>query len=175
VIEALAPVFLGGLLALAGAAIGPFFQRRHEKWKANREDEQLMRDNALELFEELGRIRDGTRESTSASLKQVTDSEAEVVAIPEIGRVRAIATIYFSNICPLLDEYELKKKALQDEYMQNFDELAKRLVANRKTPEEMRHESRMLGAYYATAHAVELDKLSKEIGDKIGGEVPKIR
>ena len=110
--NAILQTLIGGLLALGGAMIGPFFQRRHERWRAEREDRHLLRDKAQELFDELDRvIKESQAASLSAALKLKGDN-VESTAVPDLGRIRAIAIIYFPSSLALIENFEAELNAL---------------------------------------------------------------
>ena len=111
-INAILQTLIGGLLALGGAMIGPFFQRRHERWRAEREDRHLLRDKAQELFDDLDRvIKESQTASLSAALKLKGDN-VESTSVPDLGRIRAIAIIYFPSSLPLIENFEAELNAL---------------------------------------------------------------
>ncbi|KWV92763.1 hypothetical protein [Erythrobacter sp. YT30] len=86
---------VGVLGTLGGAVIGPLFQRKHEQWKARRADEQLLRDKAQELFDELDRLTIGSHSSMISTMQRVGSEESEVQPVPDLGKIRAITTVYF--------------------------------------------------------------------------------
>lgn len=105
-IEIIAPVLVGGALALLGTFVGPFFQRKHEKWKAEREDAQLIRLKADQVFLELDCIRDQATSARIASVKRLVDENEPPVALPALGKVRLIVPIYFPTAQERLDAYD---------------------------------------------------------------------
>lgn len=110
-ISGLLSTLLGGFLALAGVLLGPFFQRKHERWLAFRSDQALLREKAEQLFDELDRITDQSHAATMSSLKNAQDENREIIPVPDLGKIRAISTVYFPSILPLIDEYEEKRSS----------------------------------------------------------------
>lgn len=99
---------IGGLLALAGAWVGPHFQRKHERWRAVREDQKTLRDKAQELFDELDRLVYQSQKASLAAVAKLKDDTVEAVPVPDLGRVRAIAAIYFPSALPIIQEHEAR-------------------------------------------------------------------
>ncbi|MGB3710434.1 MAG: hypothetical protein WA985_01970, partial [Erythrobacter sp.] len=104
--EGIVQVLVGGLLALAGALIGPHFQRKHERWRADREDRELLRDKAEELFDELDLFLSESEDASVAAVARVQDDAVETKKVPDLRKVRAIATIYFPSSLELIEKYE---------------------------------------------------------------------
>lgn len=109
---AIVSTLIGGLLALAGAFIGPFLQRKHDRWMANRDDRRLLRDKAQELFDELDRVVLESRRASMSAVARLQDKTAENVPVPDLGRVRAIAAIYFPTSLELIEAYEERHSKL---------------------------------------------------------------
>ncbi len=105
--EAILQTLIGGILALSGAFVAQYFQRKHERWVANRENERMLRDKAEELFEDLDRFFRESREATLSVVKKIIDDGVETKGVPDLGRVRAIAAIYFPTTLSLIGEFEL--------------------------------------------------------------------
>ena len=105
-IDGVLQVLVGGLLALGGAFVGPFFQRRHERWIADREDRAVLRNKAEELFDELDSFVLKSQGASIAALARMQDSGVEAKPVPDLGRVRAIAAIYFPTSLTMIDAYE---------------------------------------------------------------------
>jgi hypothetical protein len=96
----------GGLLALGGAWIGPHFQRRHERWRAKREDQNVLRQKAQELFDELDRLVNESQQASLSAIARLQDKSAASKPVPDLGGVRAIAAIYFPSSLSLVDAFE---------------------------------------------------------------------
>ena len=105
-IDGIIQVLVGGLIALAGAFVGPFFQRKHERWRADRDDRAILRAKAEELFDELDRFIAKSHEASLAAFAKMQDQNVETKAVPDLGRSRAIAAIYFPTSLPLIDKFE---------------------------------------------------------------------
>lgn len=105
-IEGVIQVLVGGLIALAGAFVGPFFQRKHEKWRADRDDRAILRGKAEDLFDELDQFVAKSQVASLAAVAKMQDDTVEAKQVPDLGRVRAIAAIYFPTALPLIDTFE---------------------------------------------------------------------
>jgi hypothetical protein len=112
--DALLQTLLGGIIALAGAAIGPWLQRNHERWRAQREDEHLVREKAQELFDELDRVvRDSAKASVRA-MERITNKDLEAFPVPDLGKIRAISLTYFPDLMNAISSFEIKHAALAE-------------------------------------------------------------
>jgi hypothetical protein len=113
--DAILQTLVGGVLALAGAFVGPHFHRKHERWRASREDRHILREKAQELFDELDRM---IKESQAASISAISRLEGGSdthSAVPDLGRIRAIAAIYFPSSLGLIDSFEEEHRKLSSE------------------------------------------------------------
>ena len=110
--EAFFQTLIGGLLALGGAMIGPFFQRKHDRWRAEREDQHLLRDKAQEFFDELDRVVKESQSATMSAVLRIKDDTVESKAVPDLGRIRAIAAIYFPTSLGLIESFETELSTL---------------------------------------------------------------
>ena len=107
VVEALFQTLLGGLLALGGVVIGPFLQRKHEKWLLARQDEQLLREKAQELFDAIDTLVSKSQASTLSALALLKDeSSAEAIPVPDLGNIRGLSTIYFPSLLDRIAKFE---------------------------------------------------------------------
>ena len=97
---------VGVVGALGGAFIGPFFQRKHERWVAKRADEQLLREKAQELFDELDRVAHAAAASTTRTLERLNKKDLEIIPFPDLGRIRAVAALYFPSTLPRIEQFE---------------------------------------------------------------------
>lgn len=97
---------IGVLGALGGAFVGPFLQQKHEKWRADREDRMILRGKAEELFDELDQFVAKSQSASMAALAKMQDETVEAKQAPDLGRVRAIAAIYFPTALQLIDTFE---------------------------------------------------------------------
>ena len=105
-IETVVSTLIGGSLALAGAFVGPFLQRKHDRWMAGRADHQTLRQKAEELFSELDALTQQSRRASVRTLERLKDEALEAVSIPDLGRVRALTTVYFPRLLPYLDQFQ---------------------------------------------------------------------
>ena len=92
--------------ALGGALIGPFFQQRHERWRADRDDRELLRAKAEELFAAIDDFIAGVSDSTRSAMGQLHKEKVEPQQLPDLGRVRSIALIYFPTSLDLIEAFE---------------------------------------------------------------------
>ena len=120
--EAFLQTLIGGLLALGGASVAPFFQRKHERWRANREDRHLLRQKAQELFDELDRVIMGSKAASISAFARVKDDTVESKAVPDLGRIRAIAAIYFPSSLPLIEKFEKEHAATTANIVKSVDD-----------------------------------------------------
>lgn len=114
------PVLVGGVVALAGALIGPFFQRRHEHWKASREDAQVLRDKAAEIFSEMDRIAMESHQASIAVIKNLIEENGVPSPLPDLGKVRMLVAVYFPSLKGLVDSYESRVRELEKELAQEI-------------------------------------------------------
>lgn len=124
-IEGIVQVLIGGLLALAGAFIGPFFQRRHERWRAKREDEQTLRGMAAELFNELDRIVHESNQSNISAIKRLIDNNAEPFPLPDLGKIRMLVSVYFPTASEIVTRFEKESDALSDQLAKEIENAVK--------------------------------------------------
>lgn len=116
---AIVSTLIGGLLALAGAFIGPFLQRKHDRWLARRADDQTLRQKAEELFSELDALADKSGKASIRVVERLKNEALDTIPLPDLGHVRALAIIYFPKLLPHLDQFqtdidELWKKLIPD-------------------------------------------------------------
>jgi hypothetical protein len=97
---------IGVLGALGGALVGPYLHHKHERWKAAREDEHLLRAKAEELFDELDKFVWQASDASVAAMAKLQGQEGEMKKMPDLGRVRAIAVIYFPTALDLINSFE---------------------------------------------------------------------
>lgn len=112
--DAILQTVVGGLLALGGVLIGPYFQRKHERWKAKREDQNILRAKAQELFDELDSIIRQSQEASLAAVARMQDAAVKAKPVPDLGRVRAIAAIYFPTSLPLIENFETQHQQVTE-------------------------------------------------------------
>ena len=105
-IEGVIQIIVGGLIALAGACVGPFFQHKHEKWRADRDDRAILRAKAEELFDQLDQFVAKSQAASLAAMAKMQDHTVEAKQVPDLGRVRSIAAIYFPTALPLIGTFE---------------------------------------------------------------------
>jgi hypothetical protein len=127
--DALLQTLLGGLLALGGALVGPFLQRKHDRWLAQREDQHLLREKAQELFDEIDRMVSQSAASCTSALVRMKDEGAQIVPVPQLGRIRTICAIYFPAVLPHIAmfesdhrEYLMKVREIMEEALKQGDE-----------------------------------------------------
>ena len=161
--EAFLQTLLGGFLALAGSAIGPFLQRKHDRWVANREDSQLIRDKAQELFDELDRITSVSGQASTRVLERLKDENLEARQVPELGRVRAISALYFPGSLPLIQTFEDEAGKLMEEVVK----LAENTAAN---------ADRMKGlpVLMTLKHQKLASKFVRSMREHVNGVLPKL-
>jgi hypothetical protein len=122
---AIVSTLIGGLLALAGAFIGPFLQRKHDRWLAHRADDQMLRHKAEELFSELDTLTDKSGKASIRVVERLKNAELDTIPLPDLGHVRALAIIYFPKLLPHLDQFQ-----------NDIDELWKKLIPDLGTASE---------------------------------------
>ena len=123
--EAVLQTLLGGLLAIAGAIAGPHLQRRHDRWTARREDEQLIRNKAQELFEELDRLSHESAKASVRAMEKLKDDSLDSIPVPQLGQARAIAALYFPSSLKLIEDFEEKHGALAKKVFEEADKAIK--------------------------------------------------
>lgn len=117
--DAILQTLIGGMLALGGALIGPFFQRKHERWRAEREDRHLLRDKAQELFDELDRVIKESQAASISAVSRLKDDSVALIPVPDLGRIRAIAAIYFPSSLGLIENLEIEHVELGKEIVEH--------------------------------------------------------
>ena len=113
---------IGVLGALGGSFVAPAFQRAHEKWRAEREDHQLLREKATELFDELDRIIRQSNQANISALASLSQDQPEIAPVPDLGRVRMLVSVYFSDLAALVQAYD---DAVSQETAKLADEIAR--------------------------------------------------
>ena len=116
---------IGGFLALGGALIGPFFARRHEKWRARRDDEDKLRLKAEELFDELDRLNQHSHASLMSVIKVYKGKAGDVLPVPDLGKVRAIVTVYFPSAQSIVDDFETERARISGLFIEYFQQQMK--------------------------------------------------
>ncbi|KLI64975.1 hypothetical protein [Aurantiacibacter marinus] len=119
--EAIVPVLVGGLLTLAGALVAPFFQRKHEKWRAEREDSQLIREKAAELFDELDRMVAESHSANIAVFRNLAEKNVPPSPLPDLGRIRMLVGIYFPEAMPTVEGYEERCAVVSSSVTKDLD------------------------------------------------------
>ncbi len=154
--------------ALGGALIGPHFQRKHERWVAKRSDEQLVREKAQELFDELDRLTGKSHEAVIAYMKTATQETPDSLPMPDLGRIRAISTIYFPECQAAISEFE--------------EEAAKRGKASMELIAELNKEGtltadaiKVITIQTITDHQSSSGKLAKRLRQQLGTTIPRLK
>lgn len=167
--EAFLQTLTGGLLALAGALTGPFLQRRHDRWLAKRGDENILRDKAQELFDELDRISSQSGKASMSTISRLNkEANNAIVPIPELGRVRAITAIYFPSAMDIVTKFEADHVQL----MQSVGQEAAQYVLEGQAGLE---KLKALPMRATSEHLKLTLKLTKEMREHISGVVPKLQ
>ena len=163
--DAIFQTLLGGILALAGAMLGPFFQRRHERWKARRDDEKVLRDKAEELFDELDRVSRQAGQASVRSLQMIKDKSLEALPVPDLGKIRAIVVMYFPDAMQIIERFE---NSHSEATKGIFDSLRKSLESGRDNPDEIT----VLGVMLTTTFQSLASKYVQEMRAAIADSVP---
>ncbi|QUL38934.1 hypothetical protein [Erythrobacter sp. JK5] len=103
---------IGVIGTLAASFVSPFYQRAHEKWKAEREDQAILRDKAEELFDEIDSYVSGYQQASVSAVARLKDETVEVRGIPDLARIRSITAIYFPSAMPLVEDFEKQNRVL---------------------------------------------------------------
>jgi gas vesicle protein len=166
--EGLIATFLGGLLALAGALIGPTLQRKHDRWLAKREDENLLREKAEQLFDELDKIQDQSRKSTMSVMASVTNVQQEIIPVPDLGKVRAIVSVYFFTASKIVSDFENHKdssgKVFMDYTKEQFEKKA--MSAD---------QTKALQLIMVAEHSKNLTKFTSDLRAHVSTVVPRLK
>ena len=128
---AIVSTLIGGLLALAGAFVGPFLQRKHDKWLARLTDHQTLRQKAEELFAELDAVTHISGKASLRTVERLQDGTLEAISLPDLGRVRALATVYFPKLLPHLDQFQTEINGLWKELIPDLGAASKALDADK--------------------------------------------
>jgi hypothetical protein len=112
--DAIFSTLIGGMLALFGAMVGPYFQRKHDRWLATKADHGILRTKAEELFSELSNLTAQSGRASVRTLERLRDDTLEAVPLPDLSRIRALSTVYFPQLLPHIDAFEGDIKALFD-------------------------------------------------------------
>ena len=163
--EAIFQTLLGGILALAGAMLGPFFQRRHERWKARRDDEKVLRAKAEELFEELDRVGLQAGQASVRSLQMIKDKSLQALPVPDLGKIRAIVVMYFPDAIQIIENFENSHSTATKGI---FNSLKECLESGRDNPDEIA----VLGVMLTTTYHSLASKYVKEMRAAVAGSVP---
>ena len=166
--EAVLQTLIGGFLALGGALIGPFLQRRHDRWVAKRQDDQLLRDKAQELFDEIDAMVSASQASMLSALARMRDKAAsETIPVPDLGRIRAISTVYF----PVLFERISKFEADTGAFYKKVVEMAEgSLKTGEEGLETLKSMPFVMTGQYQTLTA----ELATDLRAQLRGVVPKL-
>ena len=162
--DAIYQTLLGGALALAGSSLGPFFQRRHERWKARREDEKFLREKAEELFDELDRVGQQAAQASVRSMQMISNKSLEAIPVPDLGKIRAIATMYFPTTTKILESFE---KSHSDETRKIFDEIRESVDRGRADPDEIKALTVLITATYQSLASECIKKIRIEVAQTV--------
>lgn len=163
-ITAIVSTLIGGLLALAGAFIGPFFQRKHDRWLAFRADDQMRRQKAEELFSELDALTGKSGKASIRAVERLKNAELDPIPVPDLGHVRALAIIYFPELLPHLDQFQT-----------DIDELWKKLIPDLGAASEALDAEKIqgLGVMMVIQHHEISTKLVKSVRREMVKVTPK--
>ena len=128
---AIISTLVGGLLALAGAFVGPFLQRKHDRWLAQRTDHQTLRQKAEELFVGLDALSHQSGRASVRTFERLKDGGLEAIPLPDLGCVRALATVYFPQLMPHLDQFQTEIKTLYEKIVPDLRKAGEALDANK--------------------------------------------
>lgn len=163
--DAILQTLAGGLLALAGAIIGPFFQRRHDRWVAQQQANQLLRDKAQELFDEIDRLIRDAGQASIRAIQKIKDDNAEPLPVPDLGRIRSISAIYFPSCLELIQTFEAK-------HSESVRTSVRMVVEESKKNYPASDVYKMIPVMMVTEFQTLSTDLCKEIRDRIASEVP---
>lgn len=166
-IYAILQTLLGGVIALAGVLIGPYFQRKHERWLAKRSDDDTKRAKAESLFDDLDRISSKSRQSTVSVMNVIQNEKMSILPAPDLGRVRAVASVYFPTCQVIIDEYEDKRKEKTKKIMQY---LKKQTDAGEVSASEIRS----IQVVMATEHQSDTQNFIDNMRAHISEVVPRL-
>lgn len=167
-IDAVISTLIGGLLALAGALVGPFFQRRHERWQASRSDQEKLRLKAEELFDELDKLNQNCYASTMSVIKVAKGEPVEILPVPDLGKVRAIVAVYFPSAQSIVDEFEKERVRTSNVFLEYFKEKIPKGGVND-------HEVRQMQAVMMTNHQKIISDISKDLRNHLSAVVPRLK
>ena len=128
---AIISTLIGGLLALAGAFVGPFLQRKHDRWMARRADHQILREKAEELFSELDTFVTQSGRASIRIIERLVDENLETIVLPDIGKVRALSTVYFPRLLIHLDQFQADIRAVFKKIAPELGDAGKALDAKK--------------------------------------------
>ncbi len=162
--DAIYQTLLGGALALAGSALGPFFQRRHERWKARREDEKFLREKAEELFDELDRVGNQAAQASVRSLQMISNASLEAIPVPDLGKIRAITTMYFPNSMITIENFE---KSHSEETRKIVESLKRSVASGKNNPDEIKGLTVLMTTTYQSLASECIRKIRSEIAGTV--------
>ena len=113
---------IGVLGTLLGSFVGPFFQHKHEQWRAKREDQQLLREKAADVFDELDRIVSQSHSANIAALQNLNGEDVKTSPFPDLGRLRMLTTVYFPQTLDIVSKYENERQKLSIELGKKISE-----------------------------------------------------
>lgn len=111
-IDAILSTLVGGMLALVGAFVGPFFQRKHERWLARREDHAVLRAKAEELFAELAVLTAQSGQASVRTVERLRNESLDSIPLPDLNRIRSLSTVYYPKLLPHVTAFEEDRKAM---------------------------------------------------------------
>lgn len=164
--EVVLSTLIGGFLALLGAFAGPFLQRKHDRWLAMRADHQILREKAEELFNELDSLGDQSARASIRILERLKDDNLDALPVPDLGRIRAISTVYFPKLLPCLDSYQVDLKAIHNRIIPDIGKAGEASDARKINA---------LGVMLVFEHQEASSKLIKDIRSEMVELAPKFQ
>ncbi len=169
--DSLIGVVLGSALVLLGTLVGPYFQRRHEKWRAVREDQALLRSKAQEIFNEIDFVVEKSREASIDALQrlmQLSNSNGgSAKAVADLGKLRGLVAIYYPTGLDYIDAFEENSATLINNIKSKINEAIQR-------GEQGAAELVKLPTLMAVSHQRVVDVFADELRKHIIEQVKKI-
>jgi hypothetical protein len=126
-----------------------------------------LRDKAQELFDELDRVISLSQEASLAAVARIQDDTVVTKQVPDLGRVRAIAAIYFPSSMKLIEEFEAQNLKVADMVVTQAKEAVEGGKAGLDT-------LKALPMIMAVKHQEHASSFARQMRDLIGTTVPKV-
>lgn len=108
------PIWLAPIIGLIGTLVGGYLilrgQRATREFQAIRDDRQMLRDRAQDLFDEITEVKNAALPSAISMMIHYAEANTElrkpIMPMPTIAKMKSLIAVYFPELLPMIREHE---------------------------------------------------------------------